>query len=100
MSEIIPLPQNAGAGLLKPASDNVSVLTVWKKGASAYERLSELALLARTHPERFAKFAFVYIENLPSGNFKYRTCHNSDNLAEVVGLFEIGKTDVLEQVAK
>ncbi len=80
-------------------SDNVSTLPIWKKGASAFERLSELALLAREHPERFEKWGIVYIETLPSGNIKYRTMHNSSSLCEVIGLFEIGKRDVLEESA-
>ena len=79
---------------------NVTALPIWKQNATAAERFDELAQLAREHPERFERFAVVYIENLPTGSFKYRTIHNSDRLAEVIGLFEIGKRDVIEEAAK
>lgn len=47
----------------------ISVLPNWKKGASAYERLEELALHARQFPEKYERFAIVYQEQKPDGNW-------------------------------
>lgn len=50
--------------------DNLHVLPSWKRGATASERLEEIALYARVHPEKFQRFAVVSQEVLPSGNWK------------------------------
>lgn len=74
----------------------ISTLPFWKKDASAYERLSELALLAKEHPERFNRFVVVYEELLSSGRVKPRTLvfRAKDDLAmdysEQLGLLQIG----------
>lgn len=41
----------------------VDYLPIWKKNATAGERLRELALIADKHPERFAKWVLVYCED-------------------------------------
>jgi hypothetical protein len=41
----------------------VDYLPVWKKNATAGERLRELALIADKHPERFQKWVIVYCED-------------------------------------
>jgi hypothetical protein len=82
--------------VLAVSTDNVRVMPTWKRDATAYERLSELALLAREQPHKFKRFAIVYIEDLPNGNVKYRTMHNSTSILEIVGMFECGKNDVLD----
>lgn len=41
----------------------VDYLPIWKKGATAGERLRELALIADKHPERFRKWVLVYCED-------------------------------------
>jgi hypothetical protein len=43
-------------------SNNVEYLPIWKNNATAAERFDELAMIARKHPERFAKMVVVYIE--------------------------------------
>lgn len=74
----------------------IRTLPFWKKDASAYERLSELALLAKEHPERFGRFVIVYEETLPTGRVKPRTLvfRDKDDLgmdySEQVGLLQIG----------
>lgn len=84
--------------MTQPAAGNLDVLPVWKKGATAYERLMEMALYARAYPHKFEKFALVYQEALPNGNVKFSTMsHDSKcngeglTLLEVLGLFEAGK---------
>ena len=83
MSEIVTLPK-------------------WKKNATAYDRLSELALLAREQPDKFDKFALVYQELMPNGNVKPRTlCYSRKNdeamdYTERMGLFEVGKLKTWE----
>lgn len=48
-------------------TSNVEYLPVWKAEATAEERLLELAMIARKHPERFAKLMVVYVEEKPDG---------------------------------
>lgn len=50
---------------------SVDYLPIWKRGATAGERLRELALIADKHPERFARWICVYAE-LPEGRFIIR----------------------------
>ena len=45
-------------------TSNVEYLPIWKAEATAEERLLELAMIARKHPERFAKLMVVYSEAL------------------------------------
>lgn len=71
--------------------NNVELLPKWKKNATAEERLQELALMARLHPERFDSFAVVWKEVMPNGRWKFRTFGHNANLVETIGLFEIGK---------
>ncbi len=44
---------------------NVELLPLWKKNATAAERLHELALLAAKRPEQFDKFVVIYAECRP-----------------------------------
>lgn len=81
-------------------SENLSTLPIWKKDASAYERLSELALLAREHPERFAHFVLVYRETKNTGRWKIRTMEYGGDLASNIGLLHIGIDDLLVESTK
>lgn len=42
---------------------SVDYLPVWKKGATAAERLRELAFVAEKHPDIFEKWVIVYCED-------------------------------------
>ena len=42
---------------------SIKTLPIWKKNASAHERLYELAELAREKPELFQKWVIVYCED-------------------------------------
>lgn len=79
--------------------DNLRTLPVWKKDASACERLSELALLAREKPEKFERFVIVYQELKPSGNWQVRQLSHNSDLAQVVGLLQIGAQKAYEDSA-
>lgn len=79
------------------AAENLATLPVWKKDASAYERLSELALLAREKPERFHDFVIVYRETLKNGNWKIRQLALNGDLASRLGLLELGKDEILRE---
>lgn len=81
------------------SDDNLRVLPTWKKDASVYERLSELALYAREHPERFDRFVLCYREKLRSGNNKYRTLSYGCDLDQQIGMFEIGKLECWKESA-
>lgn len=77
------------------SADNVATLPIWKKDASAYERLSELALLAREKPERFEAFVIVYRETKSSGRWKIRTMEHGGLLDSRLGLLELGKNELM-----
>ena len=81
-------------------SDNVATLPIWKRDASAYERLSELALLAREHPQRFTTFVIVYQETLPNGNWKIKTMEYGGDLASRIGLLYLGQDALLAESEK
>ena len=68
----------------------------WKRDATACERLSELALYAQEHPERFERFVICYTEKMPSCSVKYRIMSHGCDLAQAVGLYEIGKGETLK----
>lgn len=76
--------------------NNLRNLPRWKKGATASERLGELSLRAREHPERFTAFVVVYREVMPNGNYTYRTMEYGVKLEETIGLCEIGKLRIWE----
>lgn len=67
----------------------IAVLPIWKKGATAYERLSELALLAKECPEKFEKFCIVYMEVLLNGRWKFKTFEHNANLIEGLGMYKL-----------
>lgn len=46
-----------------PVVSNVEYLPIWKKGATAAERLRELAFIADKHPDWFDKWVIVYCED-------------------------------------
>jgi hypothetical protein len=75
-------------------------MPVWKKGATAEERLQELAQIARKHPEQFSKFVIVYQEINKEGEEDETTLervviHNT-NMAESLGLLRLGEYRLLE----
>ena len=78
----------------------ITTLPIWKRNASAYDRLSELALLAKEKPERFHDFVLVYRETKPSGNWQIRTMEFEGDLASRIGLLELGKDQILKDSSK
>lgn len=84
----------------------INTLPLWKKGASPYERLSELALLAKEYPERFARFVVVYEETMSTGRVKPRTLtyRAKDDLkmdySEQLGLLQIGIQKIWEDTKR
>ena len=75
---------------------NISILPVWKKGATAYERLSELTLLAQDHPERFESFVLVYREVAEDETWKIRTMEFGGRLDIYLGLLDLGKDRIMK----
>lgn len=80
--------------------DNLATLPIWKKDATVYERLSELALLAREKPERFGAFVIVYREELPNGNWRIRTMEHGGDLASRLGLLVLGQDELMKESMK
>lgn len=77
-------------------TNNISVLPIWKKGASLADRLDEMASYVRARPERFERFVMCYSESLGNGNTKYRYMDYGCSLAEAVGMYEIGKGEMIK----
>lgn len=48
---------------MSAAEDNVHLMPIWKKGATAGERLRELAQIADKHPDQFDKWVLVHCED-------------------------------------
>ena len=76
---------------------NLSVLPIWKKGATLSDRLAEMASYARANPERFERFVMCFTERLDNGNVKIRTMDHGCDLAQQVGLYELGKAQAYEE---
>lgn len=82
-------------------SENVLNLPIWKKNASSYERLSELALLAREKPELFDAFVIVYRELRKNGTWKARVVDHGDlKLDSIIGMLELVKDRLIEDSRK
>jgi hypothetical protein len=77
----------------------IGYLPIWKKDATAEERLLELAIMAKVHPERFAKFIIIYQERPEdSGKQIERYCPHNVDTTEIFGLIELGKLSVIDNV--
>jgi hypothetical protein len=70
---------------------DIDYLPVWKAGATAEERLLELAAIARKHPERFSVFAITYVEKKPNGGIKVRSWEHECSVIESFGIYELAK---------
>ena len=75
---------------------NISTLPIWKKDATAYERLSELALLALEQPERFEHFVLVYRGTMPNGKWRILTMDHCGDLTSNLGLLDMGKDKLIK----
>ena len=75
-------------------SAEIDYLPIWKKDATAAERLFELGEIARKYPERFEKFVLGYSESLPNGNRKIRTFQHNCSLLEQFGLIDLLKDEM------
>lgn len=67
-------------------SDNVEYLPLWKKDATPEERLLELAMVARKHPERFSKIVVLYVEELPNKHTVLRHASLNVTSHEMAGI--------------
>lgn len=82
-------------------ADTLTYLPVWKAGATAEERLLELAMMARVHPDRFKRFIVAYQEDLaapedrsPQTVTRYATSDGL-NTTTALGVIEIAKLELL-----
>lgn len=79
-------------------SDNIRMLPVWKKGASAADFLKEVAFMAERHPERYSKVVVIFESDLTDKTTDTGYwCHNVST-TELMGLIEFGKDAILEFV--
>lgn len=67
-------------------ADNVEYLPLWKKDATPEERLLELAMIARKHPERFDKIVVLYVEKKPDNHTLLRQASLNVTVHEMVGI--------------
>jgi hypothetical protein len=78
--------------------DNVDYLPIWKKGATAEERLMELALVARKHPERFNRLLVIYQEDKADTSTVTRYTCNGGTTAELLGLMTMAEWEIMDVV--
>lgn len=79
-------------------TDNVDYLPIWKKNATAEEKLMELAIMARKNPECFTQLMVIYQEENEHG-FKTRyACDSQSSSIEMLGLIELGKAQLLRNI--
>jgi len=82
--------------VLNDNRSNVQNLPVWKKNATAEERLCEFAQVARRHPEAFSRMILVYVEDLPSGRTITRTlCDEKTTTFEALGILQTATDELL-----
>lgn len=80
-------------------TDNIEFLPIWKQGATAEERLLELAMVARKHPEKFNKFIIIYQENNEKNNStSERFVNFNANTTECLGLLRLGEMSIIRNV--
>lgn len=79
------------------SADNVEYLPLWKKDATPEERLLELAMIARKHPERFAKIVVLYVEERPNNHTLLRHVTLNSTTYEMLGIMAEATHSVLEQ---
>jgi hypothetical protein len=77
--------------------NNVDYLPIWKFGATPEERLSEIAAIARKHPERFSKMVFLYVEELPDGFTISRRHAFNASTYELLGILQEAAHNILER---
>lgn len=79
-------------------SATVHTLPIWKKDSTAAEWLQEVAAVAMTHPEQFARIVVVYDEENGDGDvWKQRYyARNHKTNSQIVGALETCKLEVFE----
>lgn len=82
--------------------EGVLIFPNWKKAATPYERLMELALTAQAYPERFRKIVVVWSgdapDNADGSKIDYhRHISAGASTAEAVGMLEIGKVRLIDE---
>ena len=76
---------------------SVDYLPVWKKNATAAERLRELAFVADKHPEYFEKWALIYCE-YNDQRFKTRWMSGSDTrTSDCLAVLQAGILTIFEE---
>ncbi len=70
-------------------SNNIIGLPLWKKGATAAERLDELAQLAREQPELFGHLLVIFVET-KNGRMEVRTVSRGKDGEELNTLEGLG----------
>lgn len=78
--------------------DNVEYLPIWKNGATAEERLMELALVARKHPEYFDKMVVIYQEDQADKRTVTRYASNGCTTTELFGLLTMAEWEIKDVV--
>lgn len=80
--------------------NNVEPLPVWKKNATAEERLQELAHMARKNPEQFNKFIVIFQEfnERDDTTYERQMTHNMTT-TEALGMLTFGEVALLRDVS-
>lgn len=75
--------------------DNVEYFPDWKKNASAVERLAEVDIMARKHPERFERMVIVW-QGQRDGRFTTNHVTVNCDTVQALGVLELCKYDIQE----
>jgi len=75
-------------------SATIDYLPIWKKDATACDRLHEVAEIARKFPERFNRLLIAYEETLDDGSTMTRYSCNGVDTTTLLGLLEQVKEEV------
>ena len=79
---------------------NIELLPIWKRNATAHERLYELSEMARKWPERFQKWVIVYCED-NSERFKTRVMQGEETrTSDCLAVLEAGKLEIWESTKR
>lgn len=80
---------------------SIAYLPVWKKNATAAERLSEVEAIARVHPDRFASMILIYESAEDSdGCTTVRYACSGLDTNQILGLLEQAKEEVHVQTRR
>ena len=72
----------------------IAAIPVWKKNATAAERLQEVAMMALEKPERFVRVVILYEEITDDGIISRQAFSEGITTNEALGVIDAAKLDM------